>query len=56
MRDSLHKLGSHDNQGFGEIGVRTSRHFEVPASVCVCELLVVAALTKGGYPEWAVGA
>ena len=28
---------------------------EVPAPVCVCGLLAVAALTKGGHPEWAIG-
>jgi hypothetical protein len=27
--------------------------FEIPALVSVCGLLVVAALTKGGYPLWA---
>ena len=29
--------------------------FEAPAPVCVCGLLVVAALTKGGHPHWAIG-
>ena len=29
--------------------------FEAPAPVCVCGLLVVAALTKGGHPHLAVG-
>jgi hypothetical protein len=28
--------------------------FEAPAPVCVCALLVVAALTKGGHPNWAI--
>jgi hypothetical protein len=28
---------------------------EAPAPVCVCGLLVVAALTKGGHPHWAIG-
>jgi hypothetical protein len=28
---------------------------EVPAPVVVCGLLAVAALTKGGCPEWAIG-
>ena len=27
-------------------------NFEVPAPVCVCGLLVVAALTKVGHPHW----
>jgi hypothetical protein len=30
-------------------------NFEVPAPVCVCGLLVVAALTKGGHPHLAIG-
>jgi hypothetical protein len=30
-------------------------NFEVPAPVCVCGLLVVAALTKVGHPHWAIG-
>ena len=30
-------------------------NFEVPAPVSVCGLLVVAALTKGGHPHWAIG-
>lgn len=30
-------------------------NFEVPASVSVCGLLIVAALTKGGHPQWAIG-
>ena len=30
-------------------------NFEAPAPVCVCGLLVVAALTKGGHPHWAIG-
>ena len=29
--------------------------FEAPAPVCVCGLLVVAALTKGGHFHWAIG-
>ena len=29
--------------------------FEAPAPVCVCGLLVVAALTKGGHPHWGIG-
>jgi hypothetical protein len=29
--------------------------FEAPAPVCVCGLLVVATLTKGGHPHWAIG-
>jgi hypothetical protein len=29
--------------------------FEAPAPVCVCGLLVVAALTKVGHPHWAIG-
>ena len=29
--------------------------FEVPAPVVVYGILVVAALTKEGYPEWAIG-
>ena len=32
-----------------------STKFEVPAPVCVCGLLVVAALTKVGHPHWAIG-
>ena len=32
-----------------------STKFEVPAPVCVCGLLVVAALTKGGHPHWGIG-
>ncbi len=31
-------------------------NFELPAPVCVCALLVVGALTKGGHPQWAIGA
>jgi hypothetical protein len=31
-------------------------NFEVPAPVSVCGLLVIAALTKGGHPEWAITA
>ena len=30
-------------------------NFEAPAPVCVCGLLVVAALTKGGHPHWGIG-
>ena len=30
-------------------------NFEAPAPVCVCGLLVVAALTKVGHPHWAIG-
>ena len=30
-------------------------NFEPPAPVCVCGLLVVAALTKGGHPHWGIG-
>jgi hypothetical protein len=29
--------------------------FEAPAPVCVCGLLVVTALTKGGHPHWGIG-
>jgi hypothetical protein len=29
--------------------------FEAPAPVCVCGLLVAAALAKGGHPHWAIG-
>jgi hypothetical protein len=28
---------------------------EAPAPGCVCGLLVVTALTKGGHPHWAIG-
>ena len=28
---------------------------DVPAPVAVCGVLFVAALTKGGHPEWGVG-
>jgi hypothetical protein len=28
---------------------------ELPAPVCVCSLLVVAALTKHGHSQWAIG-
>ena len=31
-------------------------NFELPAPVCVCALLVAGALTKGGHPQWAIGA
>jgi hypothetical protein len=30
-------------------------NFEVPAPVSVCGLLIVAALTKGSHPQWAIG-
>jgi hypothetical protein len=30
-------------------------HFDVPAPVAVCGLLVIAALTKGGHSTWAIG-
>jgi hypothetical protein len=30
-------------------------NFEAPASVSVCGLLIAAALTKGGHPQWAIG-
>jgi hypothetical protein len=30
-------------------------NFEAPAPVCVCGLLIVAALTKGGHPHWGIG-
>ena len=33
----------------------TPTNFESPAPVCVCGLLVVAALTKGGHPHWGIG-
>jgi hypothetical protein len=31
-------------------------NFELSASVCVCALLVAGGLTKGGHPQWAIGA
>ena len=30
--------------------------FEIPAPMAVCGLLLIAALTKGGHPEWALAA
>ena len=36
-----------------EASARTN--FEAPAPVCVCGLLVVTALTKGGHPHWGIG-
>jgi hypothetical protein len=33
----------------------TPSNFEAPAPVCVCGLLAVTALTKGGHPHWAIG-
>jgi hypothetical protein len=29
--------------------------FEIPAPVAVCGVLFAAALSKGGYPGWAIG-
>jgi hypothetical protein len=29
--------------------------FEAPAPVCVCGLLLIAALAKGGHPHWGIG-
>jgi hypothetical protein len=34
----------------------TPTNFELSAPVCVCALLVAGALTKGGHPQWAIGA
>jgi hypothetical protein len=30
-------------------------NFDAPAPVCVCGLLIVAALAKGGHPHWGIG-